>query len=316
MVSAVSLSDSPLSTAEPDPLIDITSAESRLAASSKLEEVRVDDSKNMLTTVRPLSAGSFLASRSSEAEKVRASASSRSTSSLVRSAIEMRCLRPGRRGGRSSSRINGVTSAMVLVLAFWDEKDAVDFVHLDELHLDALAAGGGKVLSDVVGPDGKLAVAPVDEARQLDARRAPVFEDGLDRCADRPARVEDVVHEDAGHALEGEVELRRLDDGLSVDRPLAAAHDDVVAMEGDVDAPDCHLDPAEVRDQPPEPLGERNAPRLNADESDTREVAVALDDLVSDAGDGPVERLRVQEDTPCIDMRSHKQLLSGLSGPG
>ena len=41
---AVSLSDSPLSTEEPAERTDIVSAESRFAASSKLESVRVDDS--------------------------------------------------------------------------------------------------------------------------------------------------------------------------------------------------------------------------------------------------------------------------------
>ena len=41
---AVSFSDSPLSTAEPDALIDIVSAERRFAASSKLDDVRVEDS--------------------------------------------------------------------------------------------------------------------------------------------------------------------------------------------------------------------------------------------------------------------------------
>ena len=44
IVRAVSFRDSPLSTEEPAALIDIVSAESRFAASSKLEEVRVDDS--------------------------------------------------------------------------------------------------------------------------------------------------------------------------------------------------------------------------------------------------------------------------------
>ena len=43
-VRAVSFSDSPLSTEEPDERIDIVSAESRFAASSKLASVRVDDS--------------------------------------------------------------------------------------------------------------------------------------------------------------------------------------------------------------------------------------------------------------------------------
>ena len=44
IVSAVSFSDSPLSTDDPAALMDIVSAESRLAASSKLDDVRVDDS--------------------------------------------------------------------------------------------------------------------------------------------------------------------------------------------------------------------------------------------------------------------------------
>src|SRR4029453_2071552 len=111
--------------------------------------------------VRPFSAGNFFTSRSSDAEKVRARASSRSTSSFVRSVIEIRCRRSGPRGGSSSSRISGVTSAMRSLLGFGDEKDTVDFVHLDELHLDALAARGRKVLADVVGTDRELAVAGV-----------------------------------------------------------------------------------------------------------------------------------------------------------
>src|SRR4051795_123256 len=294
----------------------MTSAESRLAASSKLDDVRVEDSKNMFTTVRPLSAGSFFTSRSSEAENVRASARSRSTSSFVRSVIEMRCRRcPGPRGGSSSSRINGVTSAMRLLLGFGDEKDSVHFVHLDELHLNALAAGGRKVFADVVGPDRELAMPAVDEACELDAGGPAVLEEGLDRGPDRAAGVEDVVHEDTRHAFERKVELRRFDDGLGVQRPLAAADDDIVAMKGDVDAAERDLDAVEVFDQAPEPLGERDAAGLDADEGDGREVTVPLDDLMGDAGDRPVQALRIQENAPCIHMRSHKQLLSGLSGP-
>ena len=98
-------------------------------------------------------------------------------------------------------------------------------------------------------------------------------------------------------------------------RPLAASDDDVIAMKRDVDAPERDLDAPEVFDQAPEALGERDAAGLNTDERDARQVAVPLDDLMGDAGDRPVQRLRIQEDAPCIDMRSHKQLLSGLSGP-
>ena len=82
-VSAVSFSDSPLSTDEPVALIDIVSAESRLAASSKLDDVRVEDSKKRLTTCgRAASAASSSRARA-RARSVRAVASSRSTSSRV-----------------------------------------------------------------------------------------------------------------------------------------------------------------------------------------------------------------------------------------
>jgi hypothetical protein len=43
-VSAVSFSDSPLSTEEPDDFSVIVSAESRFAASSNEDDVRVEDS--------------------------------------------------------------------------------------------------------------------------------------------------------------------------------------------------------------------------------------------------------------------------------
>ena len=53
-VSTVSFSDSPLSTDEPAAFSDIVSAESRFAASSKLDDVRVEDSKKRLSTSLPL----------------------------------------------------------------------------------------------------------------------------------------------------------------------------------------------------------------------------------------------------------------------
>ena len=56
----VSRSDSPLSTLDPAAFRLTTSAESRLAASSNDELVRVDDSKKTVITVRPRSVGHLL----------------------------------------------------------------------------------------------------------------------------------------------------------------------------------------------------------------------------------------------------------------
>ena len=131
----------------------------------------------------------------------------------------------------------------------------------------------GQVLADVVRADRQLAVAAVGEHGQLDALGPAVVEERVDRRADRPAGVEDVVDEDARHSLEREVERRRADERLRVPRRLAAAHVDVVAVEGDVELAErdlgrrsSSLDPAA------QPLRERHAARVDADERDACEV--------------------------------------------
>src|SRR5919199_4723323 len=166
----------------------------------------------MLTTVLPRSVGSFFTSRSSERSKLRAVASSRSTSSRVTSPMEIRCRFGGSFGGSRSSRITRISANGRSLLGCRDEQDLVDLVDLDELDLDPLVAMGGKVLADIVGPDRQLAVAAVGEHGQLDGARAPVVEQRLDGGANRPSGVEDVVDEDARHPIEREVELRRPDE--------------------------------------------------------------------------------------------------------
>src|SRR5919201_7130752 len=189
----------------------------------------------MLITSRPLRVGSFLTSRSRLRSNVRAVASNRSRSSRVTSLIEMKCRRGGGAGGRRSSRMTLISPIVGFLLRVRDQQDSVDLVHLDELHLDALVAGGREVLANVVRPDGELAVAAVDEDGELDPVGAAVVEERLDRRADRPAGVEDVVDEDNRLAFQVEVERGRADDGLRVARRAAAADGDVVAVERDVD---------------------------------------------------------------------------------
>src|SRR3954454_5484232 len=159
-------------------------------------------------TSRPFSVGSFFTSRSRLRSKVRAVASSRSTSSLVTSLIEMKCRLGGGEGGRRSSRMTRISAIVAPLLWRWNEQDLVDLVHLDELHLDALVTGCRKVLADVVGADRQLAMAAIDEHSELDALGPAVVEDGFDRRADRSPRVENVVDEDDRLPLEREVECR------------------------------------------------------------------------------------------------------------
>src|SRR5919202_6160414 len=225
----------------------------------------------MLTTVLPRSVGSFFSSRSSERSKLRAVASSRSTSSRSRSPIEIRCRRGGSFGGSRSSRMTRI-SAIGAYLRCGDQQDLVDFVDFEKLHLDALVPVGREVLADVVGADRQLAMAAVRQHGQLDTRWPAVVEECLDRGADRPACVENVVDEDAGHPVEPEVELRVADEGLRVLRRLAAADLDVVAVEGDIELSERDIAAGEVRDTSAQALRKRDAARVDSDESDLVEI--------------------------------------------
>jgi hypothetical protein len=71
-------------------------------------------------------------------------------------------------------------------------------------------------------------------------------------------------------------------------RRLAAAHVDVVAVEGDVELAEGDLAARELGDPPAQTLGQRHAARVDPDQRDLREVGVALRDLVRD----PRDRLR------------------------
>src|SRR5512132_703523 len=193
------------------------------------------------------------------------------------------------------------------------EQDAVDFVHLDELDLDALIAGGWQVLADVIRADGKLAVAAVGEDGQLHALGAAVAEQRVDSRADRAARVEDVVDEHHGHALEREVERARAHERLRVPGRLAAAHVDVVAVEGDVELAEGDLRAAQLLDAPAQALSERHAARVYPDESDLGEVGVALHDLVRDPRQRLRDRLGVENDRACRGVRAQRALSAMLT---
>ena len=136
-----------------------------LRRSSKLELVRVDDSKKRLRTRRPRSVGSFFISRSSERSKLRAVPSSRSTSSRVRSAIESRCRRGGGFGEVLLPHHFQLSQGCPPPLRAWVQQDAVDLVHLEELHLDVLAARGRRFFGD-----GRIGLAMARSTRQAAGR--------------------------------------------------------------------------------------------------------------------------------------------------
>jgi hypothetical protein len=194
-----------------------------------------------------------------------------------------------------------------------DQQDSIDFVHLDELDLDALVAGGREVLADVVRADRQLPVTAVGEHRQLHALGPAVAEERVDRGADRAAGVEDVVDEDNGHPLEREVEAGRAHERLWVPRRLAAADVDVVAVEGDVELPERDLRAGELLDALAQPLRKRDAASVDADKGDAPEVGVPLDDLVGDPRQRLRDRVDVEKRSRCRGLRGYGPLRANLT---
>jgi hypothetical protein len=172
------------------------------------------------------------------------------------------------------------------------------------MDVDALGARGREVLADVVGPEGQLAMAAVGEHRELDARRAAVVEEGLDRGADRAPREEDVVDDHDRRPVDREVEVGR------VDRRRLGAATEIVAVERDVELAERDLGLEQVPQQPAQAPGEHRAAAVDPDDRHAIVVGVLLDDLVSDPHERAADVVAVED-----DLVGCHRLLPGLAGP-
>ena len=128
----------------------------------------------------------------------------------------------------------------------------------------------------------------VDQDGELDRLRAAEVDQRVHRGAGRPAGEEHVVDEEDTPALDGEGDVGALDAG----RLQAAV--EVVAVERDVDDPERHQRTAlDLLQRAAQPLREVHAARADADEDQTLGVTVALDHLVRDPRERPLDRLAV-----------------------
>ena len=135
----------------------------------------------------------------------------------------------------------------------------------------------GEVLAHEVGTDRQLAVAAVDEDRELDRAGPAELGERVHRGADGAARVEHVV--DEHHDPAGDV-----DGDLGGARGGHRAEADVVAVEGDVECADRDLEVLELRDGGGEAAGDGETPGVEAHEHHVVGTTVALHDLVGDPG--------------------------------
>ena len=118
--------------------------------------------------------------------------------------------------------------------------------------------------------------------------RPAEVDDRVERGADGPAREQDVVDEDHRLGLDGERDVRSADH-------RGPAHAQVVAVERDVERADRQRGAVDLGDLRGQAVREADAAGAQADERQILGAAVLLEDLVGDAGEGPVERGLVED---------------------
>ena len=220
IVSIVSRTDSPLFTDEDDTANDMVSAESRLAAVSKLSRVRVESSKNSDTTVRPRSAGTL--GMDTPADLDEGVGQVQQLIDLVTVEVADRQQVPGG-VHRCSRRCAGSGHD------FWSSPSSTPG-HGD---VDQLVAAGWQVLADEVGADRQLPVATVDHHRQLHDAWAAEVDHRVERGADRPSGEQHVVDEDHDAPVQVDRDLGDLLGQHRADADVVAVQRDVQGADGD-----------------------------------------------------------------------------------
>src|SRR5581483_9145811 len=162
------------------------------------------------------------------------------------------------------------TSAACGLLSGNDHRLVDALVFRDE-NLDPLRVGRRDVLTYVVGTDGQLAVAAIDQHRELDRSRAAEVHERVHRGASGAAAVDDVVDEHDDLAVDrGHVGLRGV-------RGLPKMS--IVAMPRDVEPSKGHRAALHAGQDRGEPARQHVALADDTDEHDVLGAPVALDYL-------------------------------------
>ena len=132
----------------------------------------------------------------------------------------------------------------------------------------------------------------IDQHHELDGSRPAEVDERVERGPDRPAGVEDVVHEQDALVVDRKGNLRLADERLRAD---GRAHE-VVAIERDVERAGRHLVTGNLVNGVRNPARQRHAARADADEGDLFEAAVAFEDFVRDSREAAGHPVRIEND--------------------
>src|SRR4030095_3717414 len=162
-------------------------------------------------------------------------------------------------------------------LGFLDEQDAFFLIDFGELHFDDLVVRCLHRLSNIIGFDGKLPMAPVNQNAELNELGSSIVKQGIHGRANCTSCVQHVVHEHDREIRDRKVNLRALNHRLSRDRG------EVVAVEIDIQISNPYLFLFEFEDHLRQAISERNTAPSNTDKGKVFGSVVALNNLVRQA---------------------------------
>jgi hypothetical protein len=183
-----------------------------------------------------------------------------------------------------------VRAICLIARLMFHEPDGIFVVDFHDLERDLLVAARGDVHAGIIGHDRHLAVSAVDEYGALDCFRSAEIRKRVESGAHRAAGIQHVVDKDHVDAVDVEGYIGDLD------RRLSEGSTVVVAVKRDVQDAGRKFDMFEGAYFFCDALRQKNAARLHAHDAEIMYIEVFFQDLVGDARQGPVERLRVHEE--------------------
>ena len=181
------------------------------------------------------------------------------------------------------------------------QRRLIHAVHLAQPHPHIVATPRRQVLAHVIGPNRQLAMAPIDQHRQLDRRRPPVVDQRVQRRPNRASGEEHVVDQHDHRAVD-------IAGNAAGQNPRRAAPRQIVAVEAVVDRPRRNSPPVDRLNRDRQPLRQRHPARLHPHQHQRLRRRMPLNDLVRDPRQRPAHPRLIQHrpgrDAPQLSLRA------------
>lgn len=168
-------------------------------------------------------------------------------------------------------------------LDFLDEQDAFFLIDFGELYFDDFVVRCLHRLPNIIGFDGKLPMAPVNQNAELNRLGSSIIKQCIHGRTNRASGVQHVVHEH-----DRQVHNRKMNFG-PLNYRLGRNSGEVVAVKIDIQIPYRHLYFFEFKDRFRQPVGQRNTAPTDTDKSQVFGSVIAFNNLMRQPIQSPLD---------------------------